>query len=131
MEATRGACARTAHRRAKLKESRKYPRYQPRLRCWCEADDVTVYARIANLGEGGLFLRTNTPLREGAKAHVRFGDGPAHEVAADVRVVWTSDGAGKAPPGMGLQFESLDEKSLEQLRRIIMSEQQQPARPVG
>jgi len=86
-----------------------------------------VYARIGNLGEGGLFLRTNTPLREGAKAQVRFGDDRQHGVSAAVRVVWTSDGAGVAPPGMGLQFEGLDEKSIQELRQIILGEQSQKA----
>jgi uncharacterized protein (TIGR02266 family) len=101
------------------------------LRCWCESDDVTVYARIGNLSEGGLFLRTSTPLRQGARALVRFKDEGSPEVTAPVTVVWTSSGGGdESPPGMGLRFETLDEKSLETIRQIIIGEQQQQqARP--
>jgi uncharacterized protein (TIGR02266 family) len=85
---------------------------------------VTVYARIGNLSEGGLFLRTSTPLRQGARAMVRFKDADTPEVSAPVTVVWTSTG-GETPPGMGLRFETLDEKSLETIRQIIIGEQQQ------
>ena len=38
-------------------ENRKSARVPTRLRCWCEGENVTVYARIGNLSEGGLFLR--------------------------------------------------------------------------
>src|SRR6185369_3065374 len=50
-----------------LAENRKTERVPSRLRCWCEGENVTVYARIGNLSEGGLFLRTSTPLERGSK----------------------------------------------------------------
>ena len=102
-----------------LRDSRNHPRIHPSLRCWCEGDNVTVYARVGNLSEGGLFLRTNTPLREGARTMIRFKNGEAGEVAALATVIWTSDGSDDIPPGMGLRFESLDETSREMLQRLI------------
>jgi uncharacterized protein (TIGR02266 family) len=107
-----------------LAENRKFARVHSRLRCWCEGENVTVYARIGNLSEGGLFVRTSTPLERGSRALLRFRDGDQPEVSAAARVVWTSGGGDGAPAGMGLQFEPMDEQALEQIRRIIRGEQQ-------
>ncbi len=103
-------------------ESRKHARVGSRLRCWCEGDNVTVYAQIGNLSEGGLFLRTSTPMPKGAKAVVRLRGGE-EEVSAPVRVVWTRDVHGPQPPGLGLEFVGeMDDRVKEAIRRIIKSE---------
>jgi uncharacterized protein (TIGR02266 family) len=105
-----------------LNDNRKHSRVPSRLRCWCEGENVTVYARIGNLSEGGLFLRTSTPLSEGSRARIRFGAEPPIE--AEATVVWArADGEG-GPPGMGLRFLTIDQKRLEELRKLIQSETQ-------
>lgn len=105
-------------------ENRKSARVPTRLRCWCEGENVTVYARIGNLSEGGLFLRTSTPLSQGSKATVRFGQEPAIE--AQATVVWCRADGEQGPPGMGLKFEVIDQKRLDELRKLIQNEQQIP-----
>lgn len=103
-------------------ESRKHSRVSTRLRCWCEGENVTVYARIGNLSEGGLFLRTSTPMPKGAQTLVRFRDGDAadaEEVSAEATVVWTRDGLGDQPAGMGLRFGPMDPQKLETIRRLV------------
>jgi len=111
-----------------LIENRKHTRVPSKLRCWCEGENVTVYARIGNLSEGGLFLRTSTPLSEGSKAMVRFGS--ENSIEASATVVWSrADGDG-GPPGMGLRFELIDEKRLSELRKLIQNEQQGTKVPV-
>ncbi|HYI01866.1 TIGR02266 family protein [Hyalangium sp.] len=105
-------------------ENRKFGRVPSRMRCWCEGENVTLYSRVGNLSEGGLFLRTSTPLQEGTRATVRLGageeDGQHFQTLA--KVVWTRHNGKPWPPGMGLQFESLDASSLERLRQIISHE---------
>lgn len=106
-------------------ENRKFGRVPSRMRCWCEGDNVTLYSRVGNLSEGGLFLRTSTPLQEGVRASVRLGVGEEDggtEVQTMVKVVWTRHNNKQWPSGMGLQFESLDVASLERLRQIISHE---------
>ena len=103
-------------------DNRRYYRVTSRLRCWCEGDNITVYARIGNLSEGGLFLRTSTPLERGAKAVVRFGG--EQPVEAVARVVWSRVEGQGGPPGMGLVFEGVDEPRMEAIRKIISAEQQ-------
>jgi uncharacterized protein (TIGR02266 family) len=105
-------------------ENRKSARVPTRLRCWCEGENVTVYARIGNLSEGGLFLRTSTPLSEGSRATVRFGADASFE--AEATVVWCRADADTGPPGMGLKFETVDQKRLDELRKLIHSEGQAP-----
>jgi uncharacterized protein (TIGR02266 family) len=104
------------------RDKRKDERIAARVRCWCESRDVTFYARVSNLSEGGLFLRTSTPLPIGARAQVRFGDETC-DVETQVTVVWTrhADRDGHAS-GMGLRFESVDERTLEQIRRVVLGQ---------
>lgn len=107
-----------------MRENRKFERVHSRLRCWCEGENVTVYARIGNLSEGGLFLRTSTPLEQGSKALVRFGSSEADEVEAVAVVVWARCQADDGPPGMGLMFQEVSEEQLEQIRQILSGERQ-------
>ena len=107
--------------------NRRHKRVPSRLRCWCEGDNVTFYARVGDLSEGGLFLRTSTPLSRGSRTLVRLHGEDRHELRAEATVIWAraEDHAGvqTAPPGMGLQFAELGPASLEHLRRILAQEQ--------
>jgi uncharacterized protein (TIGR02266 family) len=88
---------------------------------WCEGENVTFYARVDNLSEGGLFLKTSTPLSRGAKARLRI-ELEAQQVEANATVVWSrADEVGR-PPGMGLKFETVDDVTLERIRTIIQRE---------
>jgi uncharacterized protein (TIGR02266 family) len=111
-----------------LSENRKHARIGTELRCWCEGGDVTLYARIANLSEGGLFVRTRTPLAQGTRARLRLTQQATDtQLQAQATVVWLRQDEQPAgrPPGMGLRFEALDADALTSLRRII-SQQQTP-----
>ncbi len=59
---------------------------------------------------------------------VRFG-GEA-PIEAQATVVWARSDGDSGPPGMGLRFETIDEKRLFDLRKLIQGEQQAP-RPVS
>ena len=108
-----------------MADNRKTERAASRLRCWCEGENVTVYARIGNLSEGGLFLRTSTPLERGARTVVRFGE---TNIEATAQVVWarSSEGA-EGPPGMGLMFVDIDEIRRKQIRQLVELELVQSA----
>jgi uncharacterized protein (TIGR02266 family) len=105
------------------RDNRKFNRTSSRLRCWCEGENITVYARIGNLSEGGIFLRTSTPLERGSKATLRFGTGG---LETPVRVVWSRMEGQGGPPGMGLEFENIDDGVREAIRRLI-EEERSPA----
>jgi uncharacterized protein (TIGR02266 family) len=91
-----------------------------------------VYARIGNLSEGGLFLRTSTPLERGARAVVRFGGDStenANPIEATARVVWSRVEGQGGPPGMGLMFEEIDDTRRAAIRRIVETERHQLSSP--
>ncbi|RMG14874.1 MAG: TIGR02266 family protein [Deltaproteobacteria bacterium] len=96
---------------------RRIPVHQ---RCWCESGSITIYAQLANLSEGGLFVKTFAPLAEGARARVRWALGE-EELEAEAVVVWRRDGqaATGGPPGMGLKFEALDPAAQACIRSFV------------
>lgn len=99
-----------------MRENRKHARVYSRLRCWCEGENVTFYARVGNLSEGGLFLRTSTPLEQGAITRLRLHNGDG-DVEATATVVWARQEGRES--GMGLRFELLDEDARRTLRALI------------
>jgi uncharacterized protein (TIGR02266 family) len=101
-------------------ERRRHPRVPSRQRCWCEGDDITIYAQIGDLSEGGLSLRTSAPLAPGSPLRVRLpgADGPL-ELRA--RVAWCAERATGGQPGLGLCFEGASRGALEQLRGMVRS----------
>ena len=105
-----------------LRENRRHARVHSRLRCWCEGANVTFYARVGNLSEGGLFLRTSTPLSPGASAKLRFEVAGGLQIEARATVIWARGEGEVGPPGMGLRFEEVRAGELEQLRALISHE---------
>jgi len=105
-----------------LRDNRKHERVEARLRCWCEGENVTFYARMGNISEGGLFLRTSTPLETGSETVVRFETRESAEVSARARVMWSRQDGNGSPSGMGLRFETIDDQALAVIRRIIENE---------
>jgi uncharacterized protein (TIGR02266 family) len=83
-------------------EARRSPRFALRCRTWCEGDHVTLYLQSLNVSEGGLFLRTATPLPPGTRAVITIRvDGG--DVIADAEVVWVAT-PGARVPGMGVRL---------------------------
>ena len=114
--------------REPVKDQRRHPRVPSRQRCWCEGENITIYAQIGNLSEGGLFLRTSAPLPPGARVRVRLDAGPGGvEVPASVAWRWDPrEDSARGDPGMGIRFDAGDDgvraeirSHLERLRRGI------------
>jgi hypothetical protein len=51
-------------------ERRRHLRYSVQCQCWIESEQVTVFGPTADVGLGGLFLRTAVPLIEGQRVEV-------------------------------------------------------------
>ncbi len=105
-----------------LKENRRHGRVHSRARCWCEGENVTFYARVGNLSEGGMFLRTSTPLAVGAQAKLRFEVPGGLQIEAQAKVIWSRGEGEVGPPGMGLHFVSMGTGVLDGLRAAIARE---------
>ncbi len=103
-----------------MSERRRFVRVPSALRCWCEGETVTVYARVANLSQGGLFLRTSTPMPLGSRATLRLG-GPEGLVLPGV-VCWSRAEEGAHLAGMGIAFGALDDETAHRLARLVEGE---------
>ena|SRR5947209_1873737 len=99
-------------------ERRRHPRVPFGQRGWFEAGAITLYAAVANISEGGLFVKTHAPLAMGTRAQVRIPVGNAGEIQADAEVVWVSSGA-PGPAGMGLCFLELPDHDRNRLKAFL------------
>lgn len=77
-----------------------------------------MYARIGNVSEGGLFVRTSTPLPYGSRARLRIGEW----LEVNAEVVWAAGEGSGACPGMGLQFEDPTDSFLSAVHKLIEDE---------
>lgn len=62
----------TRTRRASNSERRRYLRYEVRCACWLESEHASVFGSTADVGLGGLFLRTAVPLEQGQRVRVEL-----------------------------------------------------------
>ena len=102
-------------------ERRRHPRMPSRQRCWCEGDDITIYAQIGDVSEGGLSLRTSAHLSPGAPVRVWL---PAAAGALELmaRVAWCTERPGPGrQAGLGLRFEGAAPDASQALRGLLSS----------
>ncbi len=92
---------------------------------WCSGDGLPdrVRYRAVNVGEGGLFLRTEFPLEVGSRVTCEFLLPTGHLVRAETQVAWIRHGrtAQIPPPGMGLRFLSIPIEDLAALQEYVAS----------
>lgn len=88
------------------RERRRSTRVHLNRRVWCEGENITLYVPAVNASEGGLFLRTATPLPRGKLAKIDLELEGGGSVSAEVEVVWTRPprGADATIPGMGVRI---------------------------
>lgn len=95
----------------------------------CETEDTFLYAKITNISEMGIFVRTTEPLAVGTRVHLRFSPSPSpaasfgpvfEEFALDGQVQWINPDHPTCPnPGMGVRFISLTPDDRERLVEVI------------
>ena len=75
------------------------------------------------IGAGGLFIESSAPLAPGAELSVEFSlpDRPWEKHKAKAKVAWTRNKPERHLffPGMGVQFTNIDEKSRNELLRLV------------
>ncbi len=91
-------------------ERRRYERYAVACECWIESDDTTVYGLAADLGLGGVFLRTAVPMPHGHRVDVllAFANG-AQRVRAQGVVTRTVRAQRGSRHGVGIELTQIYE----------------------
>lgn len=73
-----------------------------------------------NINEGGVFVETDTPSDLGSSVAMQFQIPGSHEpILVMGRVVRVSEGDLQDPPGMGIEFEDLDEQSRDLINGLV------------
>jgi type IV pilus assembly protein PilZ len=81
-----------------------------------------------NINEGGLFVETEQPPPLGDPIALQFCiPGAGEPVQATGFVVRVSDGSGHEPPGMGIQFDKLDDQAQELINELVRSLRARPS----
>ena len=108
----------TAHMPISRDERRRYERYAVRCECWIESDETSVHGLAADLGLGGLFLRTAVPIEQGHHVDVvlAFGGG-TQRVRAQGVVTRTVRAQRGQRHGVGIELTEIFEGS-EALARL-------------
>ncbi len=96
-------------------ERRRFSRVAVRCRCWIERESVTLFGTTADIGLGGLFLRTGVRLRAGSEVNVLIRlEGVSRSVVAQGVVAWNNPpSAGARRVGIGIQFSRIIEGEAE------------------
>jgi type IV pilus assembly protein PilZ len=73
-----------------------------------------------NINEGGLFVETDTPPEIGASVALQFKiPGSDDPIQVMGRVVRVSPGDMQEPPGIGIEFENLDDQSRNLINDLV------------
>ena len=73
-----------------------------------------------NINEGGLFLETDSPPELGTPVELQFKiPGSVEPIQVTGFVVRVSEGDDENPPGMGIEFENLDDQARKYINELV------------
>lgn len=90
---------------------RRHVRSRVLARCWIERESFTLFGRVVDLGEGGLFVRTAVVLPRGTDVEVHLRPTGSGEIRAHGTVAWVgvrSEGKMRTR-GIGIAFGRIEE----------------------
>ena len=89
-------------------DRRRHPRYATRMRVWCEGAATTLYVPVTNVAEGGLFVRTVSPLSPGETVRLVLRPDDHEEVVATGHVAWSRGRGEEGIAGMGVSIDTFE-----------------------
>ena len=82
-----------------------------------------------NINEGGMFVETDQPAAVGTQVSLQFRiPGSDQPVVSTGTVVRVSDDTSAGSPGMGIEFDQLDERSRRLINDLVRSLRSDPVR---
>jgi hypothetical protein len=111
-------------------ERRRAERLRLRARAWCEGQGVTLFGRVGNVSQSGVFLLSSAPLRPGTRVKVAIplnGKASPADFRAEAEVVWArgaevdeeSAPADRGASGLALRFLAVDGDGQERLAALL------------
>ncbi|MGH0028647.1 MAG: TIGR02266 family protein [Myxococcota bacterium] len=109
-------------------ERRRWDRAELVVRVDYKTVDELFSEFARNINEGGLFVETDTPPPPGSVVALQFQIPGSHEpIQVLGRVVRITDGDAHEGPGMGIEFEDLDEQSRDLINDLVRNLRVGPA----
>jgi uncharacterized protein (TIGR02266 family) len=104
-------------------ERRSHPRVPLRLLVQFRLHDVDEFMRdhAVNLSVGGMFISTRNPWAKGSLVYLQFRVADGGTLIEGLAKVVHVNPPGSKQPGMGVEFESLDEESREFIDATLAS----------
>ncbi len=103
-----------------VEERRQSPRADVLVRVDYQTVDELFSDFARNINEGGLFVETDKPPAVGTEVSLQFRiPGSEEPVVSSGRVVRTATGRGSDPPGMGIEFDGLDERARQRINDLV------------
>ncbi len=118
MQWSRGTVMTTEHKsRAERRSSERAPLKIP---VDYSAVDSFFTEFTHNINEGGIFVETDAPAELETVVQLHFGvPGEKEPIQVAGRVAWISDGKGKSPSGMGIEFQELGPEARERINVLV------------
>ena len=86
-------------------DRRRYARHALEGRCWLESDELTLWALTADIGRGGLFVRTAVPMLKGSEVEISLRvRGQTEALCARAVITRAVPARGGARHGVGVEF---------------------------
>jgi len=86
----------------------------------CETEDTFLYAKVTNISELGIFVRTTSPLAVGTAVRLRFAPQTGMAFDLEGQVQWINPARPTCPnPGMGIRFAAITLDDRERLVEVI------------
>ena len=101
-------------------ERRRYERADLLVRVDYKTVDELFSEFARNINEGGLFVETDAPPEVGSSVALQFQiPGSEEPIQVMGRVVRVTRGDGDEAPGMGIEFENLDNQSRDLINELV------------
>lgn len=103
------------------KKRRKYPRIKIDFSFTSVGSLESLSWEIGNLSKGGVFIKTNNPLRQGAEFPFKFIAGCGNNsatVQGRAKVAWNKS-QGSDEDGMGIAFIEITEASMAMIEKLV------------
>ncbi len=104
------------------KDRRRFPRVPHVFRVDYRTPDALFNEFAENISEGGLFIKTSSPLEVGTEIIIEFLLPVLKEpIRVKGRVEWHTNlpGVTRTPPGMGVSFQELSPEDKEKINRVV------------
>ena len=103
-----------------MQERRQSPRADVLVRVDYQTVDELFSDFASNINEGGMFVETEKPPAVGTEVSLQFRvPGSDEPVTSSGRVVRIAPARGGEPPGMGIEFDTLDEDSRRRINELV------------